>query len=220
VANDELLSILRQGTAARNAWCESPINFEQDLSRSDFGFDLSGANLVDTNLSGAHLNLANLIQADLSRAILYRADLRGANLSGAQLVNADLGWTILSEADLSGADLTGAQLAHASLNGANLSGANLSRASFQETIFGNVDLSDTIGLATGWHLGPSTIDFRTLLQSKNLPISFLRGCGLPDDLIDYLPSLEGDARQFCSCFISYSTKDQLFADTLHADLQN
>jgi hypothetical protein len=48
----------------------------------------------------------------------------------------------------------------------------------------------------------------------------LRGCGLPDHLIEYLPSLRGDAIQFYSCFISYSSKDQMFADRLHADLQN
>jgi hypothetical protein len=47
----------------------------------------------------------------------------------------------------------------------------------------------------------------------------LRGCGLPDNFIDYLPSLRGDAFQFYSCFVSYSTKDQEFAERLHADLQ-
>jgi hypothetical protein len=35
-----------------------------------------------------------------------------------------------------------------------------------------------------------------------------------------LPSLLSEAFQFYSCFISYSTKDQEFADRLHADLQN
>ena len=49
---------------------------------------------------------------------------------------------------------------------------------------------------------------------------FLRGCGLPDRLIEYVPSLLKQAIQFYSCFISYSTKDQSFADRLHADLQN
>jgi hypothetical protein len=39
-------------------------------------------------------------------------------------------------------------------------------------------------------------------------------------LIDYLPSLFDQAIQYYSCFISYSTKDEDFADRLHADLQN
>jgi hypothetical protein len=39
-------------------------------------------------------------------------------------------------------------------------------------------------------------------------------------LIEYLPSLLNQAIQHYSCFISYSAKDQEFADRLHADLQN
>src|ERR1700687_3129063 len=57
-------------------------------------------------------------------------------------------------------------------------------------------------------------------RKRPLPIPFLRGVGLPDRLIDYLPSLFDQAIQHYSCFISYSTKDQDFADRLHADLQN
>ncbi|MGH7842531.1 MAG: toll/interleukin-1 receptor domain-containing protein [Candidatus Binataceae bacterium] len=70
------------------------------------------------------------------------------------------------------------------------------------------------------HLGPSTLDHRTLAKSLPLPLSFLRGCGLPDEYIEYLPSLFNQAVQFYSCFISYSTRDQAFATRLHADLQN
>ena len=50
-------------------------------------------------------------------------------------------------------------------------------------------------------------------------MAFLRGVGLPDDLIEYLPSLLNRAIQFYSCFLSYSAKDQTFAERLHADLQ-
>jgi len=48
---------------------------------------------------------------------------------------------------------------------------------------------------------------------------FLRGCGVPDNFIVYMHSLAGQAFEFYSCFISYSTKDQEFAERLHADLQ-
>jgi hypothetical protein len=44
--------------------------------------------------------------------------------------------------------------------------------------------------------------------------------GLPDQFIEYLPSLLGQAIQYYSCFISYSSKDQDFAERIHADLQN
>jgi hypothetical protein len=53
-----------------------------------------------------------------------------------------------------------------------------------------------------------------------LPLEFLRGVGLSDKFIEYLPSLSNQAIQHYSCFISYSTKDQEFAERLHADLQN
>jgi TIR domain-containing protein len=44
--------------------------------------------------------------------------------------------------------------------------------------------------------------------------------GLPDRLIDYLPSLLEEATHYCSSFISYSSKDDTFAHRLHAELQN
>jgi TIR domain-containing protein len=65
-----------------------------------------------------------------------------------------------------------------------------------------------------------SIDFRILQKSPNLPLVFLRGVGLPDRLIDYLPSLLNQPIQFYSCFISYSVKDEDVAARLHADLQN
>jgi hypothetical protein len=89
-----------------------------------------------------------------------------------------------------------------------------------DSVFGNVDLTGVIGLETCVHHGPSIIDHRTLERSGRLPLSFLRGVGLPDNLIEYLPSLLHQAIQHYSCFISYSTKDQEFAERLHADLQN
>jgi hypothetical protein len=49
---------------------------------------------------------------------------------------------------------------------------------------------------------------------------FLRGVGLPDNLIDYLPSLLSQPIQYYSCFISYSSSDDEFAKRIHADLQN
>ena len=88
-----------------------------------------------------------------------------------------------------------------------------------QTGLGDVDLSAVTGLETCRHDGPSIIDHRTLQRSGRLPLAFLRGVGLPDSLIEYLPSLLNQPIQMYSCFISYSSKDQDFADRLHADLQ-
>jgi hypothetical protein len=86
-------------------------------------------------------------------------------------------------------------------------------------VFTDVDLSVTKGLETCAHIGPSVLDHRTLQRSRRLPLAFLRGCGLPDRLIEYLPSLLAEAIQYYSCFISYSSKDDAFAERLYADLQ-
>jgi hypothetical protein len=196
MANDEHVAILKKGVAAWNEWRnENP----------DIRPELSEANLNGADLSEARLRNANLREAHLSGTNLSRA-----RLSGANLIEADLGGANLGEADLRGANLKRAHLSEAHLSGAVL----------YETIFGNVDLTSVIGLETCKHYGPSIIDHLTLQRSGTLPLAFLRGVGLPDNLIEYVPSLLNQAIQHYSCFISYSAKDQEFAERLHADLQN
>jgi hypothetical protein len=206
MANKEHLSRLRAGAAGWNAWREE---------HPDIVPDLNAANLSSTDLRGTNLSEANLSRAGLNGANLWMADLTGANLSWANLSSTDLRGTNLSEANLSRAGLNGANL-----NAANLSEADLTKAHLYETIFVNIDLSTTKGLDAGVHKGPSVLDHRTLQRSGRLSLAFLRGCGLPDRLIDYLPSLLGEAIEYYSCFISYSSKDDAFAQRLHADLQN
>lgn len=73
------------------------------------------------------------------------------------------------------------------LMSADLSGADLSEAGLGLTIFVDVDLTETKGLDSCEHQAHSIVDLGTLERSKNVPISFCRGCGLPEALIDYLP---------------------------------
>ena len=87
-----------------------------------------------------------------------------------------------------------------------LSGADLSEAAqLDETIFGNTRLVDARGLDACTHDGPSTLDFRTLERYGMLPLVCLRGCGLSERLIEFLPSLLNRPIEFYSCFISYTT---------------
>jgi hypothetical protein len=123
------------------------------------------------------------------------------------------------------ADLRRARLNEASLVGvdfslADLRGADFNKALLWNTVFGDTNLADANGLDTCVHWGPSILDTRSLAKSGRLPLAFLRGCGLPQQLIDYWPSLLNQPIQFYSCFISYSNTDHDFADRLHADLQN
>ncbi len=76
------------------------------------------------------------------------------------------------------------------------------------------------GLETVQHWGPSTIGTDTILKSEgNIPEMFLRGAGLDDTFMSYVLSLARKPIQYYTCFISYSSKDQAFAERLYADLQ-
>jgi hypothetical protein len=81
-------------------------------------------------------------------------------------------------------------------------------------------LSEVKGLDSVDHGGPSSIGLDTIYKSKGrIPHGFLRGCGVPENFIEYMASLTGTGIEFCSLFISYSTHDEEFARRLHADLQ-
>ena len=49
---------------------------------------------------------------------------------------------------------------------------------------------------------------------------FLREAGVPDTWITYARALVNNPIDYYSCFISYSSKDQAFAERLRADLQS
>lgn len=205
------------------------------------GADLSNADLSGSNLSGAILSNTNLVganfyKANLSGADFYRSNLRGvtslsnknltnvkmmncADLSKADLSGTDLGGVDLSGARLVEADLSGASLFETNLKGANLTTANVSNARIGLTHFIDTNLSEVNGLESCDYIASSIIDYLTLERSGLLPTVFLRGCGLPDPLIDYYPSLLTQSISYYSCFISYSHEDKVFARRLHDALQ-
>jgi len=234
MANPEHLRKLNQGLELWNKWVETQAEFEVFP-------DLSGLNLKQMNLEKANLGIANLSgvcleNANLKGAMLAAANLREANLRGANLEGAELETANLEKADLEGAELYAAYLKESNLNYTNLVDAdlrlaNLTWATFEGadfknchigiTVFGSTYLKGANHLDQCKHYFRSIIDFETIQQSWPLPLVFLRGCGLPDSYIEYLPSLLIDQPvQFHSCFISYSSSDQSFAEKLYTDLQN
>lgn len=113
------------------------------------------------------------------------------------------------------ADLHSVNLARSNLQRLELSQARIYRVAFDD-----VDLSTVKGLDTTRHRGASSVGIDAIYKSRgNIPEVFLRGCGVPEDMIAYARSLRGKAFEFYSCFISHSTKDQHFCARLHADLQ-
>jgi hypothetical protein len=152
---------------------------------------------------------------------LIKADLIEANLSGVNLSRANLRVAVLTWADLTWASLEGADLREAVLTLADLTGADLTKAVVGLTTFANINLSTLKGLETVHHLLRSHITISTIYRSKgNIPEVFLRGAGVPDTFITFIASLGEQLVKFYSCFISYSSKEQAFAERLHTDLQN
>jgi uncharacterized protein YjbI with pentapeptide repeats len=140
---------------------------------------------------------------------------RYANLSGSCLSGADF-----SNADFTGANLTDARLLGANFTRAVLIGTNFARATIGGVTFATNDLSQTLGLETCVHRGPSSIGIDTVVKSNGkIPDALLRGCGVPDSFAAYAKSLVGSPIEFYSCFISYSHAERCFAHRLHDVLQ-
>ena len=146
-------------------------------------------------------------------------DLSGAELSGKDLKEADFSGSDFVAANLSRTDLSYANLRAANLRATDLRDANVSGARFAHTILADTNLSRVKGLEFCRHSGPSSVGIDTFFKSGGtIPEIFLRGCGVPEQFITYARSLVGQPIEFYSCFISYSSRDQAFAERLHADL--
>ncbi|MFF3858013.1 pentapeptide repeat-containing protein [Streptomyces sp. NPDC002209] len=175
----DLRFVFLEDVKLQNAWC-SEVNLTDatlrhvslvgakmvaaDLTRAKLesnsslgGADLRDAILIDSELIGVDMRLANLgplgewdkIGANLTRANLTGADLGpvrngqpGADLTGAILKDANLTGAILTGAILKDADLTGAILAKTDLTGTHVTREQLASAKTYE---------GAIGLPSGLH---------------------------------------------------------------------
>jgi hypothetical protein len=127
----------------------------------------------------------------------------------------------LRRASLSRAYLVRANLLYADLTDTDLHLTNFGHSKVGWTTFAGNDLSSVRGLDLLVHQGPSSIGIDAIYRSRGrIPEAFLRGAGVPEEFVIYARSVATRPFQFYSCFISYSTEDQEFADSLHADLQD
>lgn len=228
MANPKHLEILTQGWPTWNEWREEHASVIPDLSRINLtGISLRTANLRGVNLTKSNLKETNLTGvrfsgADLSGANLIHADLQMAHLDGAKLLGTELIGANLRFADLRGADLSRSVIGYVNFERTKLYGAIFSQAIAGFTTFKGADLGGAKGLESVFHQFPSSIDVETLSVSVGrIPEAFLRGCGVPEPFIVQLPALVAaiEPIQFYSCFISYSSRDEEFAERLRTDLQ-
>lgn len=230
MANPEHLNILNQGVDVWNNWRKENRSIpshpdylhEIDLTGADFAeANLSGFNLEENDLSCANLLMANLSKANLSKATLIDTNLLGTNFQMANLSEANLTDCHFYAANLSGANLNKASMGGTILNKTDLNNTDFTNAYIGGMIFSDVDLSKAKNIESCIHDEASSIDHQTIMKSGKLPIQFLRGIGLPDQIINYYNSfLLENIIQYYSCFISYSHKNEAFAKRLYLDLQN
>jgi len=199
---------------------------QADLSRSLMnGANLRGANLREANLSNADMDRAvlsdaNLTGADLSNANMSRVNLTGANLTNANLTGAVLHRAQLTHANLSGAILDGADFYEANLNDASLSETKFAGCIVGYTVFQNCDFSVAEGLDDVRHDAPSTIGLDTLYRSGGkINDLFLRSAGALESAVEFQKSLLGTPVPPGDCFISCSSQDAAFAQSLQTGLQ-
>ncbi len=206
-----------------------------------WGSNLSKACLFEAELKDSDFAFADLSEARLKKASMVQSNLFNTNLSFADLSGADLSIALLTGTVLDKALLNGAKVIRSVLNGTKLDQANCERMLFAQTSICNVDLRRAKGLNTCLHAIHSSIGTDTLRKSRgNIPLEFLRGCGLQDWEIEHAKLYREDLSEnqiteinykiielrgakplrFFSTFISHSTTDKEFANKLYEDLQN
>jgi hypothetical protein len=229
MANPEHVEILKQGVKAWNDWRKASPRVIPDLSEHRIEKEsLGGLISLKINSTGMgfdhferiipNFDDVNLRNAQLNNVLFNGSHLRRVNFSGARLYGLDF-----VNADLSFTSFQGAYLASVNFFGAGLDFVDFAGATLEYASFGVNDLSEVRGLEAVKHLGRSSIDIETIYKSRGrIPGGFLRGCVLPESYIVQIPLLLAalEPIQFYSCFISYSSKNQDFAERLYADLQS
>lgn len=187
-------------------------NVRADLKYCQFDVD----ELESVNLSRAELEGIDLAHFDLSDVDFHAAWLTDAKCSSSRFNDVSFRY-----AELSRVDFRSSSLRNVDFTGADLLENDFSDATLIQTSFVDVDLSSCCGLDSVTFLNRCYVDIFTIVKSWPLPRAFIEGCGLPDEVINYLPSLIGSLNplQFFSCFISYSHANRAFALRLHDSLQ-
>jgi len=194
---------------------------EADLSESDLrSCDLTSTRLIGTravqaNFSGSTFQWCNGFRADLSRTLMMSCDAPRGNFAEANLTEANLAGSRFNLWDFAGARLTRADLSCAEFVRAHFQGVDFKGSRQGLTIFVDAYLVGTTGLDRCEYGSFNLIDFRTLINSRGqLPLSFLRGCGLPEGVIkQYLRDWKGFS-PLASAFVSHSSRDSQLVDRL------
>lgn len=224
--NYEHYNILKEGLNSWNPWRIENRDIIPDLSNCD----LDGLYLSEFILDNVNFEKSRIKNCDLSEATMSNCKLKGVAFIDNNFVANDMSYSDLSHSSLSSERLHQTTLDHCILKNADLLFATLSDVTLKSTNFKNVrigytsflnvDFRGAKNLETLIHDAPSSIGIDSLFKSQGeIPIQFLKSCGIPSAFIEYIPSLVNQSIQYYTCFISYSHKDSSFSNRLYNDLQ-
>jgi hypothetical protein len=219
IRDKRLQQQLRHGAASWNAYRKKhsklvPVISQtviESMPKTSFdNYNLSGGSLACRKIYGHSFNATNLRDVDAKSSEFDRCKFVNADLRNAGFFDSDFLFCKFHDCSMQGTYFVRALLRHCEFKR-----CKLDLSEFGETDFLNVNFEGSTGLSSSRHELPSYIDTGTLGQK--LPLSFLRGVGLSEKQIQ-ARSIKG--ADYYSCFISFSTQDQQFANKIHRDLQD
>lgn len=190
MANQEQVSLLKQGVEAWNNWRLRNPDVFIDLKEANFEeaflykANLKSADLTGVNFKKANLSEANLINAYLGKANFEKANLIRTHFTGSYMGRAYLVDASLQNADLRHADLTSANFRNAVLTSASLNGGNLYKAKFSNANLTSAVLTKVV--IEGTPIGDISANFsKANLSGCNLTYANLKSCNFSEADLSY-----------------------------------
>lgn len=223
MANTEHLSLVRGGVDCLNEWMTNNPDVRLNLAQTDLaGVDFSGMNLIGADMRRSHVARCVFNNAQLDSVQFTGADLSHSHFFGSSLKFANFESAKLSFASFFACDIRDARLDSSNLSGTRIQLCHLQGSSFRGalcggTVLSDIDLSGAVDLAEVVHYAPSTLGTECFPKSKNrIPVDFVRNCGFPETVQEFLVSTDIGRR----CFISSAKEDDDFASKLYKDLRD
>lgn len=193
--------------------------------------DFRRLQFVDYDFTGCDFERCRFTQSVFSNTHLF-GNLSGSTLRSSRFVGTTLDRCDLSDCDFSHGELNGISARRTNFNNSafyrtmiagHFDGATVVNADFAEAYilgseFIDIDLGAAKNLSHSKVFSHTTLDHRTLFKSGVLPLNFYRSCGFPDNFVEYVTSLIRDPIAMKSCFLSHSSKDEMFVNRLYGDL--
>lgn len=249
MANPKHIDVVRKGQGAIDAWRRRNVGIRLDLENAELrdldlqgadlslavlrntkweGADLRDAVLSDTLAAGARFSRARLDGIDLSSSDLSKAQFNACDVRLADFSQANLSLTSLCYSDFGGSNFGDADLSRATLRSCQFDRADFTRSRFVETLVGDCDLSQVVGIEFVEHSGPSSIGADTVVDTVRgaggrftfEQEAFFVAAGVPVTLLENVQrSGSSNAMSLYNALITFGPADTGFGHFLYRELR-